>query len=88
MDGRFHFTIILRAEKLRYDYRASDIASKCECDEDERDIVAVSDRGKCIFADEFAGDKTVRNIVELLENNAAKHRQAEFPQYGLWISHG
>ena len=73
---------------MGHDDGTADIASEGKRDKDECDIVAVADGGECILADEPAGDEAVRDIVELLEEDAAKHRQAELPEDSLRISDG
>ena len=76
-DRRLHILMLLGAEELRHNDRRADVAAKGKCNKDQRDLIAVADGGKRIIADEFACDKAVRNVVQLLKNNTAEKRQAE-----------
>ena len=44
--------------------------------------------GQRVFADELACNKAVGNVVQLLEDNAAEHGQAELPQHLGRGAHG
>ena len=66
---------------------AADVAAEGECEEDQRDLVAVSHGGQGIFPDEFSGHEAVRDIVKPLENDTAKQRQTEFPEHGFRFSY-
>ena len=79
-DGALEVFIFLRAEELRGQNRAADVAAEGEGDEDQRDLVAVADGGEGVVADEFARDEAVGDVIKLLENDAAEQRQAELPQ--------
>ena len=76
-----HVAGVLRAEEPRHDHRATDVAPEGKSDEDERDFITVAHRCERIVADELPRDKTVRNVVKLLEENTAEHGEAELPQY-------
>ena len=87
INGRLHLAILLGAKQLRNDHRAANVASKRKRDEDQRDLIAVSDRSQGIFADKLTGHQTVRDVIELLKNDAAKQGNTKFPENGLWFSH-
>ena len=63
-------------------------SSECKSNEDQRDLIAVSHSRQCVLANEFACHQTVCDVVKLLKNDAAKQRQAEFPQNGTGLSDG
>lgn len=44
-------------------------------------VVAVAHRSQCVLTDELACYQTIRDVVQLLENDAAEHGQTELPQY-------
>ena len=79
MYGRLHPAIILGSEKLGDDDGTADVAAKGEGDEDQSDLITVPHGGQRIFSHELSGHQTVRNVIELLEDNAPKQRKAEFP---------
>ena len=85
-DGSLHFPVSFGAEEHGYDDRASDIAAKGKRDKDQCDLIAVADGREGVLADELTGDKTVRDVIELLEDNAAEKGQAELPENDLWFS--
>lgn len=72
IDRRLHFAQLFRAEELRDDDRAADVAAERKRDEDQRDFIAVADGSQRVFADEFARDKAVRDVVKLLKDDAAE----------------
>ena len=80
VDRGLHFVVILGAKIAGHDDRAADVAAKSKCNEDQGDLIAVAHSSQCVFADELAGNKAVGNVVQLLENDAAEHGQAELPQ--------
>ena len=86
IDGGFQVFVLLRPEEERRDDGAGDVAAEGEGDEDQRDLIAVADGGQRILADEFAGDKAVGNVVELLEEDAAEQGQAELPEHLLGLA--
>ena len=49
--------------------------------ENQRDLIAVAHGGQSVLTDELSGYQAVRNIIELLENDASKQREAEPAQY-------
>ena len=53
-----------------------------------RVIVAVAHSGQGVFTDQLARHKAVGNVVELLEQDAAEHGQAELPQHLGRGAHG
>ena len=86
--GAFELSVVPCAIQLGDNDRTAHVAAKGKGDKDKGDIVTVSNGSQCIFTDKFTGDKTVCDIVELLEEDASKHGKAEFPQYGLRITNG
>ena len=80
--------IILSAEITRRHHRAGDVAAEGKGDEDQRDLIAVAHGGQRLLADKFPGDEAVGDVVQLLEDDAAKQRHAEAPEYGSRLSHG
>jgi len=83
---RFHIAVFLRAEQLRDNDRAADVAAEGKGDEDERNLIAVADGGERFLADEFSGNKAVRQIIKLLKNHASEQRHAVLPQYARRFS--
>ncbi len=79
MHRRAEIAVFLRAEKAGNDDGAADVAAEGERDENERHLVAVADGGQGAFADQFARDQAVRNIIKLLEDHAPEERKAEPP---------
>ena len=85
--GGLHLAVALRAEILGHHHRAADVAAEGEGDEDQRDLIAVAHRRQRVFADELARHQTVRDVVQLLEHDAAEQRHAEPPEHALRLSH-
>ena len=83
---RFHIAVFPCTEQLRHNDRAANVAAEGEGDEDERDLIAVADGGERFLADEFSGNKAVRQIVKLLKNNTSEQRHAVLPQHPLRFS--
>ena len=81
VDRGLHLVVVLRAEVAGHDDRAADIAAEGEGDEDQGDLVAVAHGGQRVLADELACHKAVGDVIQLLEDDAAEHGQAELPQY-------
>ena len=81
VDRSLHIIVFFCAEVAGHDDRAADVAAEGEGDEDQGDLVAVAHGSQRILADELAGHKAVGNVVQLLENDAAEHGQAELPQH-------
>ena len=71
--------IFLCAKQLRYNNGAAHIAAKCKSDKYQSDLIAVPNRCQRVFADKLSRHQTVRNIVKLLKNNAAKQRKTKLP---------
>ena len=88
INGCFHSAIILCAKQLGNDNRAADVAAKSKRDKDQRDLVAVAHRRQGVLADKLARHPAVRNVIKLLEDNAAKQGQAELPQHCAGFSYG
>ena len=84
---RFHLAVVLRPEKPGDDDGTADVAAKGECNEDQSNLVAVADRREGVLPDKFSCDKAVRNVVQLLKNNASEQWQTKLPQHLLGISH-
>ena len=78
--------ILLRAKEAGDDDGAADAAAHGEGDEDQRDLVRVADGRQRVLADPPAGDEAVRDVVELLEDDAAQQRQGKPEQNGLRIA--
>ena len=74
-----HVAVIFTAEEPRHDHRTTDVAPEGKSDEDQRDFITVAHRRERIVADELPSDKTVRNVVKLLEENTAEHGETELP---------
>lgn len=89
-----HHTILIPArkpsstEKLGDDDRAAHIAAEGKGNKNQSDFITIAHGGQRVFADKFSCHKAVRYIVELLENNTAKKRKTELPQYSLGFSNG
>ena len=72
----------------------TDVAAEGKGDENQGDLIAVAHGGQGILAYEFAGDKAVSQVVQLLEDDAAEKGQTEFPKnrfraaYGQVLIHG
>lgn len=81
VDDGSHIVVALRAEQLRDQNGTADVAAERKGQKNQRDFIAVADGGQGVVVDEFPGDKAVRNVVELLEENAAKQGQTEFPEH-------
>ena len=81
VDRGLHLTVFLCAKVAGHDDRAANVAAKGKGDEDQSDLVAVAHRSQRIFTDELARHQTIRDVVQLLENDAAEHGQTELPQY-------
>ena len=86
MEGRvppvgFHVIVFLGTKVARHDDRAANVAAECKGNEDQGDLVAVAHSGQGVFTDQLARHKAVGNVVELLEQDAAEHGQAELPQH-------
>ena len=86
-NGGFHIPVLPRAKKLGDQHRAADVAAKGEGDEDQGDLIAVAHSRQGILSDELTGHPAVRNIIQLLEHNAAEQRQTEFPEDGGRLSY-
>ena len=80
VDRSLHLIVVLCAKVAGHDDRAANVAAKGKCNEDQGDLVAVAHSSQCILADELACNKAVGNVVQLLEDDAAEHGQAELPQ--------
>lgn len=63
---------IAGAEERGYHNRASNVAAKGKGNEDQRDLIAVAHRGQGVFPDQLSGDQRIRDIIELLKQNASK----------------
>ena len=87
MDGGFHVGDLFGAEQLGHDDGASDVAAEGEGQKDQSDLIAVAHSGQGVFAHELACHQTVRDVIELLEHDAAEQRQAELPENGLGVAH-
>ena len=72
VDRSLHLIVVLRAEVAGHDDRAADV--------DQGDLVAVAHGGQRVLADELACHKAVGDVIQLLEDDAAEHGQAELPQ--------
>ena len=88
MDGGLHVAVLAGAEQLGNKDGTADVASEGERDKDQRNLVAVADCRQRFVVDELPGDKAVGNIVQLLKDDTAEQRQAEFPQYRAGFSGG
>lgn len=55
---------------------------------DEGDLVAVPHGGQRLFPNELSRHPAVRQVVQLLKNDASEQGNAEFPQNLLCLSHG
>ena len=77
----FHVIVFLGTKVARHDDRAANVAAECKGNEDQGDLVAVAHGSQGVFADELACHQAVGNVVQLLEDNAAEHGQAELPQH-------
>ena len=80
VDRSLHLIVVPCAKVAGHDDRAANVAAKGKCNEDQGDLVAVAHSSQCILADELACNKAVGNVVQLLEDDAAEHGQAELPQ--------
>ena len=69
----------LCAKSLRNNNRAAHITAECKRNKNQGNFVTVPYSRQRIFTDKLSGNKTVCYVIELLENNAAKKRKAEFP---------
>lgn len=59
-------------EQARHHNGSADVAAEGKRDEQQRDLIAVSDRRERILADKLARDKAVRDIINLLKDHAAE----------------
>ena len=66
-----HLLHFLLPEQVRRHDGCADVAAKRDGDENQRDFGAVADSGKRLCADEMPRNKAVRDVVELLEDDAA-----------------
>ena len=87
VDRGFHLSVFLRPEQLGHHHRAADVAAKGKGQKNQRNLIAVSHRRQSVLPDEFARHPAVRQIIQLLEQDAAQQRQAEFPQHRMGLSH-
>ena len=85
---RFHLPVLPGPEELGDHHGAAHVAAEGESQEDQRHLIAVAHGGQGLLADEFSSHQAVGDVVELLEENAAKQREAEPPKDGLRPPHG
>lgn len=88
VDRRLHALIVFGAKQLGHNDGTAHIAAKGKGQENQSDLVAVAHGGQGILADEFSGHQTVRNVVKLLEDDAAKQRDTELPQHLIRCTNG
>ena len=75
--------------KIRRDYdRTTDIAADGNCHKDHCDRIRRPDSRQRIFSRKPAGDRAVRNIIQLLKYNTDKHRYRKAPQNRSNVSFG
>ncbi len=87
IDGGFQISILLGSEFLRGNHAAANVAAERNSDEQQGDLVSVAHSSQSRFAQETACHQAVGHVVHLLEDHAAKHRQAEPPQHTAGFSH-
>ena len=63
------------------------LQTKRKRDEDQSDLIAVSDGCQSIFTNKFAGNQAVGNIIKLLEDNTSKQWKTEAPEDGFRLSY-
>ena len=85
--GGLHLPVGPAAEELGHHHRAADVAAKGEGDEQHGDLIAVAHRRQGALPNEFSRHQAVRDVVELLKDDAAEQGQAEPAQHRPRIAH-
>ena len=88
VDSGFHIVVVPGSEELGHNHRAADVAAKGEGNENQGNLIAVAHGRQGVLADEPTGHPTIRNIIQLLEEDAAKQGQAEPPQHAGRLAGG
>ena len=81
VDGGLHPVILLGAEQLGDYHRAAYVAAEGKGNKNEGYFIAVPDGSQSVLTHELSRYQAVRNVVELLEDNAAEKGQAESPEH-------